>query len=1115
MIKAGVVIVTEFTEPGGDIYQGYINYMDRSEAIRNEYISEYNLFQDYMGNPDKTTGLFTQDKDVLSQAEKFKYKNVFMQAQKEGSLMWQTVISFDNKWLGKNGVYDSKSGILDEKKIREVTRASMSMLLQKEEMHNAVWTAAIHYNTDNIHIHLATVDPMLERKTKMRNGVETYVGRMKLSSIEAAKSKVVNQIVMQRETNMQINKLIRENIVQAKRGSSLINDRDLADNFLSIYESLPDNKRLWKYNNSVLKGLRPQIDELSKQYIEKYHKDDFKELSGILRRIEALYKEAYGGKKNEFMKNKLQDLYARMGNAILEEMRKFDQTTGYRNQQHKAVPEFEWKENSGDVFLPNEIPDLSEREEQLEFDVPGEEQFKELEPEDEAFAYEFQEEDREKRSRLEEIPEGSIFIDTNDYLSYIEWTPAYKNAKKNIYSENPDYDRARIGLEEEAAKGNVLAVYDLGIMYEKGQGVEINIEKAKVYYKQALQGFINVKLNNEFERKYCSYRLGKMFYYGQGTEIDYEKSFKHLLEAAISGNQYAQYNVANMYYEGKGVDRNYEEAIFWYRNSAEQHNAYSAYRLGEIYKKGVGIDLDLEQSKNFYKQAFKDFMEMEKKGGDDKTEYRIGYMYHYGIGTKIDDKQAEYYLRRSMEAGNIHAQVLLANIYIKTNEPDKKIEAEELLKKAAEAGNEPALYNLGKLYLKENRVKEAVPYLEKSAESENEFAQYTLGKLYMKESREVKRDVRKGIDYLERSAEQGNQYAQYTLGKIYLDGKETTKDVQKGMDYLERSAEQGNQYAQYTLGKIYLDGKETTKDVQKGIDYLERSAEQGNQYAQYRLGKMYFSGEEIIKDLKKAKNYLEAAAEQGNQHAQYALGNLYLNSEAHIKDVRKGIGYLKDAAEQGNQYAQYVLGDLYLNGMEGTGKDVQKGVGYLKDAANKGNQYAQYILGDLYLNGKEGIAKDVWKGVSYLERSVDQGNQYAQYALGKLYLNGDQGIEKDVKKAVGYLDAAANQGNQYAQYTLGKLYWYGDEGINPDQGKAEEYLKQSADQGNEQAKAFIERDKKRMRGRHTVSRQFMNALDQSIRQLKRSMNKEVQSMKNQMQYEQMMWEIENEKNQEV
>ena len=46
-IKAGCVVVTEFCRQGDERFTGYINYIDRDEAIRNDATAEYNLYQDY------------------------------------------------------------------------------------------------------------------------------------------------------------------------------------------------------------------------------------------------------------------------------------------------------------------------------------------------------------------------------------------------------------------------------------------------------------------------------------------------------------------------------------------------------------------------------------------------------------------------------------------------------------------------------------------------------------------------------------------------------------------------------------------------------------------------------------------------------------------------------------------------------------------------------------------------------------------------------------------------------------------------------------------------------------------------------------------------------------
>ena len=58
-----------------------------------------------MGKKAKRHGLFTETGDVQTMEDKTKRKDIFKQAQSKDSLMWQTVISFDNKWLEKNGLY--------------------------------------------------------------------------------------------------------------------------------------------------------------------------------------------------------------------------------------------------------------------------------------------------------------------------------------------------------------------------------------------------------------------------------------------------------------------------------------------------------------------------------------------------------------------------------------------------------------------------------------------------------------------------------------------------------------------------------------------------------------------------------------------------------------------------------------------------------------------------------------------------------------------------------------------------------------------------------------------------------------------------------------------------
>ena len=67
-------------------------------------------------------------------------------------------------FLEQYGIYSREMQLLDEERIRSLTRVCMKRMLQKEELlQTAVYTASIHYNTDNIHVHIATVEPIPTR----------------------------------------------------------------------------------------------------------------------------------------------------------------------------------------------------------------------------------------------------------------------------------------------------------------------------------------------------------------------------------------------------------------------------------------------------------------------------------------------------------------------------------------------------------------------------------------------------------------------------------------------------------------------------------------------------------------------------------------------------------------------------------------------------------------------------------------------------------------------------------------------------------------------------------------------------------------------------------------
>lgn len=323
-IKAGVIFKSRFCSPTKKTFGDYINYIDRDEAVRNDNLSKFSLYNDYMGNSEKTTGLFTENKDFLSQNEKKELKDIFKTAQENESVMWQHVISFDNRWLLQNGLINRKYDCVNERKLKEITRIAMQQLQKSENLENAVWSAAIHLNTDNIHIHIAMVEPIPMRQKKN----DEIRGKLKASSFKEVKSKIVNNVLSQQNENEIINNIIRNSIIANKKKKMFIKDEEYLKLFKEVISKLPEDKRQWYYGYNSIKHLLPKIDKMTEIFLENECKDEWNELKILLDKQQEKYRTAYGIPKDTskagYTENKIKDVKYRLGNVILRQMREFD-----------------------------------------------------------------------------------------------------------------------------------------------------------------------------------------------------------------------------------------------------------------------------------------------------------------------------------------------------------------------------------------------------------------------------------------------------------------------------------------------------------------------------------------------------------------------------------------------------------------------------------------------------------------------------------------------------------------------------------------------------------------------------------------------------------------------
>jgi len=120
--------------------------------------------------------------------------------------------------------------------------------------------------------------------------------------------------------------------------------------------------------------------------------------------------------------------------------------------------------------------------------------------------------------------------------------------------------------KEEVRKGNLGALFNLGLMYGAGLNVPKDyVESAKWYRKAAEQGHADAQ-----------FRLGVMYFKGNGVPQDYKQTMKWYRKAAEQGNANAQLLVGAMYYKGNGVPQDNVMAHMFYNVAAASGSRVAA-----------------------------------------------------------------------------------------------------------------------------------------------------------------------------------------------------------------------------------------------------------------------------------------------------------------------------------------------------------------------------------------------------------------------------------------------------------------------------------------------------------------------------------------------------------
>ena len=203
-----------------------------------------------------------------------------------------------------------------------------------------------------------------------------------------------------------------------------------------------------------------------------------------------------------------------------------------------------------------------------------------------------------------------------------------------------------IGLLRSAAEqGHANAQYNLGNLFDRGEGVKQDFDEAvRLYRKAADQGHAIAQCN-----------LGTMYYQGKGMKQDFGEAVRLYRKAADQGHASAQCILGHMYDQGKGVKEDFSEAVRLYRKPADQGHAGAQCNLGTMYANGEGVKQDFGKAARLYRKA--------ADQGDANAQFNLGFMYAEGQGVKHDFGEAVRLYRKAADQGLANAQCNLGAMY--------------------------------------------------------------------------------------------------------------------------------------------------------------------------------------------------------------------------------------------------------------------------------------------------------------------------------------------------------------------------------------------------------------------------------------------------------------------
>ena len=516
-------------------------------------------------------------------------------------------------------------------------------------------------------------------------------------------------------------------------------------------------------------------------------------------------------------------------------------------------------------------------------------------------------------------------------------------------------------IEKAAEKGNPRAVSVLAKCYRDGKGIESNIEHSqywflelkKLYEKAAAKGNVIAMLD-----------LGELYLKGSFGKIDLDKAEKMFTQAALQQDVDAIFYLGTLYLDGRLGNKDpllgiplIKKAIEVWSVRAEKGEVSAALSLVDIY-----LDKDL---------GFKNY---------ERAISWLLFAASYGNINAFLQSIKLFYKEKILKHNPVEIEKIMLNVNVKEGKSKKAIIFFEILSLIIEVYYDFNSNETIKLDSMQQLTKKMIQILGIIGETKPE-ANLLLVKLLIKGNLIIKNlsfatkllYALTGILEIDGFHQKVNNYFDKFLNNFNWSTEDKLQIMQALLDIAKKSQRQKPFRIGRILGDIYRKGKLTTTDYRKAFLWYGLAAKQGNSTAMYYLGKLYEEGKLDIKDLGQAIDYYITSAQQKNEKSLNALERLYLAenlSETYKVKIEPWYKEYKSLDPESliqqqslsetssvwpkSAVARYKLGKLYLTGSQDKIKVPIQAAFWFRKAAYKDHTKAIFKLGQLYYSGQLG-----------------------------------------------------------------------------------------------------------------------------------------------------------------